>query len=196
MKKAVLKQFRDIYHYFREHGLRATLFWFHGKDAPGIIQFLKYGLAGGIATVASMGTWLVLCLTIYPAISAEEMQKYRDLVGFVGLELPTFEVESMVLDRDLRAANSLWANIWGWIAGNNVAYLVNVLWVFQGGRHNRWLEYFYFTLISAIATLAGLAMGPLLIKIFGIPTGLSQVSLLITAVLVNYVCRKFFVFAK
>ncbi len=48
--------------------------------------------------------------------------------------------------------------------------------------------------LAAVATLAGLAAGPLLIKPLGIPTLLSQGTLIVTAVLVNYVCRKFIVF--
>ncbi len=196
MRKALTKQFRDIFHHYREHGIRETLRWFHGKDAPVIVQFAKYGIAGAIATVASQGTWLLLCFTVYPAFSAEEIQQYREIFAKVGFVLSPLEIEQLNLGHDARALNSTYANIWGWVFGNFVAYIVNAIWVFQGGRHNRWLEFLYFTIISGIATIAGLAMGPLLIKLFKIPTGLSQLSLLITAVLVNYLCRKYFVFAK
>lgn len=196
MKRLFLSPIKEVFGYLREHGFKKTLSWFNSKDAPVIVQFAKYAIAGGIATVASQGTWLVLCFTVYPAFSAEEIQNYREIVAWIGIEMPTLEMEAMELTKDIRARNSTVANVWGWVLGNFVAYVVNALWVFEGGRHNRWLEFLYFTLISGFSTVVGLAAGPLLIKLFGISTGASQLSLLVTAVLVNYICRKLFVFSR
>ena len=196
MKRIFLSPIKEVFSYYREHGLKRTLAWFHSKDAPVIVQFAKYAIAGGVATVASQGIWLILCFTAFPAFSAEEIGQYRDLLARVGIELPILEMESMELTDDERAGNSTYANIWGWVFGNLVAYAVNAMWVFEGGRHNRWLEFTYFTLISGFSTLVGLAAGPFLIKLFGISTGASQLSLLVTAVLVNYICRKLFIFKR
>ncbi|MCB1076609.1 MAG: GtrA family protein [Verrucomicrobiae bacterium] len=187
---------RLIFTHFREHGIGKTLTWFHSKEAPASVQFAKYGIAGGLATVAHQGTWLLVCFTLFPAFSAEEIQSYREILAKIHLTLPHLEVEGMALADNIRALHSTYGNIIGWFFGNGVAYAVNAAWVFQGGRHNRWLEFLYFTAISGFATLAGLMAGPYLIKTFGISTGLSQLSLLFTSILVNYVCRKFFVFSK
>jgi len=194
--KATIRQVREIWTHFREHGLRDTLRWFHSKEAPGIVQFGKYGVAGVIATVVSQGIWLALSCTWFPAFTAEEMEGYRRFLAAIHIDLPPLEIEGLELTDDERARNSTIANVIGWFFGNIVAYLVNVWWVFEGGRHHRVLEFVFFTVISGFSTLAGIAAGPLLIKLFGISTGLSQLSLLVTAVLVNYVCRKFFVFSR
>ena len=114
MKRLFLSPIKEVFAHLREHGFKKTLAWFNSKDAPVIVQFAKYAIAGGIATVASQGTWLVLCFTLYPAFSAEEIQKYRDFVAFVGLEIPPLEMESMELTKELRAKNSTYANVWGW----------------------------------------------------------------------------------
>ena len=194
--KATIGQIRLIWAHYREHGLKKTLAWFHGKDAPVIVQFGKYAVAGGIATAVSQGLWLVLCFTVFPAFSAEEIETYRSFLAKIHIDLPTLEIESLDLTDSERAKNSTIANAIGWFFANIVAYLANVWWVFEGGRHHRALEFLYFTIISGISTLAGIAAGPLLIELFGISTGASQLSLLVTAVLVNYACRKFFVFKR
>ncbi|MCB1062329.1 MAG: GtrA family protein [Verrucomicrobiae bacterium] len=196
MKRAVISQLREILGHYREHGLKKTLAWFHSKDAPVIIQLGKYVVAGGMATVATMGTWMILCFTVLPAFSIEEIEQYRSILAKIHIDLPHYKVETLHLSDTVRASHSTYANILGWVFGNLVAYVVNALWVFEGGRHNRWLEFIYFTLVSGFSTLIGLMAGPFLIKVFGISTGVSQLSFLVTAVLVNYVCRKYFVFAK
>lgn len=143
-----------------------------------------------------IGTWMILCFTLFPAFSTEEIEHYRSILAKIGIELSTLEVETLDLSNNERAANSTYSNMLAWIFANLVAYAVNATWVFEGGRHHRWLEFLYFTLISGFSTIVGLAAGPLLIKLFGVSTGASELSLLVTAVLVNYVCRKYFVFAK
>lgn len=145
------------------------------KDAHPVLQFLKYGFCGVIATVASQGIWVASVYTIFPAMD-----------GMV--------VDGKPIEDALRARNSTYANMLGWVVGNFVAYFTNLAFVFEGGRHSRWKEFLYFSVVSLFAAVAGLAAGPLLIKWFGISTVASQFSLLVTAVLVNYACRKFFVF--
>ena len=194
--KATVRQLKEILAYYREHSLKETLNWFHSKDAPVIVQFGKYAVAGVVATVVSQGLWLALSFTVFPAFSTDEIEGYRQLLAKLHIQVPRLEIESLTLTDNERALNSTISNTIGWFFANIVAYLVNAWWVFEGGRHHRVLEFIYFTIVSGISTIAGIAAGPLLITLFGISTGLSQLSLLVTAVLVNYVCRKFFVFKK
>jgi len=144
-------------------------------DAHPLVQFVKYGICGVIATVATQGVWFICIHTIFPAVD-----------GMV--------VDGEVIDKTLRAKNSTYSNIIGWSFGNLVAYFTNLAFVFKGGRHSKWKEFFYFTGVSLFATVVGLAAGPLLIEKFGIHTYVSQLSLLVTAVFVNYACRKFLIF--
>lgn len=145
------------------------------KDAHPIIQFLKYGVCGGIATVASMGTWFVLARTVYPAIDG-------------------MMVDGAVISDNLRATNSTIANVWGWVFGNAVAYVTNLAFVFEGGRHSRWVEFLSFTAVSFLAFIVGLLAGPYLIKEFGLNTYISQLTFLFASLAMNFVCRKFFIF--
>lgn len=145
------------------------------KDAHPIIQFVKYGICGGMATFVTLGTWLILSRWVNPALD-----------GMI--------VDGQPISDQMRFRNSTINNAIAFVPGNLAAYLSNAVWVFHGGRHSRLREFVYFTAVSGISFGAGLIGGPLLIKWFGIATWLSQLSLIITSVLVNYVCRKFIVF--
>ena len=84
--------------------------------------------------------------------------------------------------------------VWG--VSNTLAYVSNALWVFTGGRHHRFKEFLLFSVVSAFSFGAGLVAGPQLIKWFGISTHLAQASFVVTAAMVNFVIRKFFVFKQ
>jgi hypothetical protein len=66
--------------------------------------------------------------------------------------------------------------------------------VFKGGRHHPVLEFVYFTLISGIAFVLSQVAGPKLVTWFGIPTNVAILTNVLTSMLLNFVCRKFFVF--
>ena len=66
----------------------------------------------------------------------------------------------------------------------------------ESGRHSRVREFTFFTLIAFASFCAGLFGGPFLIHKFGINSHLSQVGLVVTSALVNFVCRKFLVFKR
>lgn len=103
-------------------------------------------------------------------------------------------IDGEPISDSLRARNATLNNFIGWLIANAVVYLLNARWVFQPGRHGKWLEFGLFTLVSFIAFLGGILGGPLLIRFFGINTHLSQVLFVITSTLVNYLCRKFLIF--
>ncbi len=56
------------------------------------------------------------------------------------------------------------------------------------------MEFIYFSLISTLGFVIGLAVGPMLIQIYGINTLVAQLALVVASAMVNFVCRKFFVF--
>lgn len=163
--------------FVRENDIATVARAIHSKDAHPVIQFAKYGVCGAVSTIAHNGTWLLLVMTALPALD-----------GAI--------VDGAPITDDLRFRNTTVANVIGFVFGNTVAYLTNVVWVFQTGRHSRWLEFIYFTAVSAASFAGGLVLGPLLIKLLGVNTLFSQLTFLITSVLVNYFCRKFFIFRK
>ncbi|HCN79127.1 MAG TPA: hypothetical protein DIT13_18335, partial [Verrucomicrobiales bacterium] len=60
--------------------------------------------------------------------------------------------------------------------------------------HSRTMEIVYFFAVGAISFAGGLAAGPWMIKVFGLNTLVAQLFMAVTSVLINFVCRKFFIF--
>ena len=166
---AIIRSIKEALAFMWENGIWKSL---HMKDAPWLIQFGKYGVCGVLAVVFhnALVIWLSYKPEWFPA------------------------VETLVADNDLRAKNQTINNLIAFPLGNVVAYATNAIWVFTGGRHSRVKEFAFFTFISLISFVAGLIGGPLLVKLFGVPFWVSQVGFVVTAAMVNYVCRKFFIF--
>jgi putative flippase GtrA len=145
--------------------------WLLSPSAPFIVQFGKYGFCGGLAFIAHSGVVLLLSKTVNPAMD--------------GLGLPDA----------VRSQRLLVNNLIAFPIGNLVAYCTNALFVFKGGRHSRWREFALFTAVSGVSMIIGLLVGPALINSFGVSTVVAQFSIAVTSALVNFACRKFFVFA-
>ncbi len=150
---------------------------FVSHDAHPLLQFVKYGVCGVMAVVVHNAIFYALAYTRFPAIEG-------------------MTIGDQPLSDGLRARNVVICNSVGFAFANVVAYLTNVLWVFRSGRHHRVLEFVLFTLVALIGFVAGLAGGPLLIKLFGISTHIAQFLFVFTSVVVNYLSRKFLIFKR
>ncbi len=159
----------DTRRFFRENDWRTILARMNARDTHPLIQFMKYGICGVGSLIVSQGIWLALSVWVWPALEPD-------------------------LPKEVRALHSTYNNVIAFVFGNLFAYITNSLWVFTPGRHHRVLEFFYFTLVSTVAFVIGLAVGPMLIQMYGIHTLLAQLLMIISSVMVNFVCRKFFVF--
>ncbi len=162
----------EAFTFVRDNDFATIAAAIHRKDTHPVVQFLKYGVCGVLATVIGVGSFYLLAFTVFPS----------------------------ALDRDvsneIRRNHAVYANLWAWPVSNLFAYLSNAFWVFTGGRHHRIKEFVYFGGVSLGSFGAGLLAGPQLIKWFGISTHLAQGSFVVTSVLVNFVLRKFFVFQR
>jgi putative flippase GtrA len=161
----------EAFQFFRENNWRSILVRLNTRDTHPLIQFIKYGICG-------VGS-LALTTAIFYALSRWGM--YPALVS------------SGVTD-EVRAVNSTYNNLISFFFGNIFAYVTNSLWVFTPGRHHRVLEFLYFSAVSTVGFSIGLLAGPLLIKMYGISTLSAQLLLIVSSTLVNFLCRKFFVF--
>ncbi|MFO1482118.1 MAG: GtrA family protein [Verrucomicrobiaceae bacterium] len=141
----------------------------NARDTHPLIQFIKYGICGVGSLIVGQGIWLALSLWVWPALDND-------------------------LPKEVRALNSTYNNVIAFFFGNLFAYVTNTLWVFTPGRHHRVMEFIYFTLISTLGFVIGLAVGPMLIRVYGLNTLVAQMFLVVSSALVNFVCRKFFVF--
>ena len=155
--------------FFRDNDWRTILARMNARDTHPLIQFMKYGICGVGSLIIGQGIWLALSIWVYPALDSG-------------------------IPKEVRALHSTYNNMISFFFGNLFAYVTNSLWVFTPGRHHRVMEFIYFTLISTLGFVIGLSFGPLLIQIYGINTLLAQLMTVFSSVLVNYVCRKFFVF--
>jgi putative flippase GtrA len=151
-------------------------------DHTPLVQFIKYGIAGVISTVVHVFCFYIMALKFLPALSG------NDVIASV-LHLAVPEVSNA-----LRARNSMIDNTVAFLFSNFTAYVINVAWVFEPGRHHRVLEFFYFFLVSGFSVLIGSALMGVLIRNFGITTTHAFAVNVLVSLMINFVLRKHVVF--
>ena len=158
--------------------------WDHylSHDAPPFVQFVKYGLAGGIATATHILTFFLAGFLLFPCVTADD-----PLVKLFGLVAPAVE-------EALRARYAVFSNIIAFFVSNTVCYIINRLFVFRPGRHHVVIEFLLFLAVSAVSTLVGTTLMGLLIQHLGIQTTYAFGANILSSLAINYVMRKFFVF--
>jgi putative flippase GtrA len=152
------------------------------REAHPAVQFIKYGLAGGIATVVDLGITYLLSWRMIPALTSD------DLVVRL-LHLNIIPVEEAV-----RARNYVFCRGISFFFANFAAYVINVLWVFEPGRHSRLKEISLFYIVSAISFVVGAGLGAGLIHYFSWTFTNALLVNAVASVMINYVCRKFIIF--
>ena len=153
-----------------------------GNEAGNLLQFIKYGISGCIATATHILIFHLVAWKMFFALQADDW--------FVRLlNLPIQE-----LDDTTRSRNSMKANGVAFIISNLVAYLLNIYWVFVPGRYHWILEIGLFYLVSGVAIVIGTALMGFLIRRFGMLTTYAFGSNVFAALMINYAMRKFFIF--
>jgi putative flippase GtrA len=151
-------------------------------DVENLIQFIKYGLAGGLATLTHIIVFHLLAWKLFPSLQPKD------------LAVRFFKLEIRQVSDSQRAKNSMIGNGIAFLISNLVAYVTNILWVFEGGRHHIVVEILLFYLVSGFSVLLGTLLMGLLIKRFGLLTTWAFGANIFTAVMINYAVRKFFIF--
>jgi putative flippase GtrA len=165
----------DALQFLRENNLRTIIARMNARDTHPFIQFVKYVVCGVGATVVHQGLFYLLSYYVNPA--ADGMM-----------------VDGKPITAAMRYNNSLINNTLAFVPSVMFAYITNVLWVFTPGRHSRVVEFASFFGIAMVAFVVATLAGPKLIDLYSIPTWAAQGLFLVSSVLVNFVCRKFFVF--
>ena len=153
-----------------------------GHEASPLVQFIKYGMAGGLATLTHVIVFFLLGWRLLPCLTEDDI-----MVRLLGVA-PGAVAETR------RALNAAIANGLAFILSNGVAYTLNVLFVFKGGRHNRWVEIGLFYAVSGISMLVGTLLQSLLIARYDMMTTLAFGANIVTALMINYAMRKFVIF--
>jgi len=155
---------------------------FTGRQHSPLVQFIKYAIAGGIATGVSIFIFYACALTLLPALS-----QHDPVIRLLGLH-------PVVISDAIRARNSLLANGITFIFANLAAYLINIFWVFESGRHNRVLEFLLFYAVSGVSFVIGSALIGYLIEHYGMLTTQAFGANILVSLMINYVLRKCLIF--
>jgi putative flippase GtrA len=149
---------------------------------PALLQFIKYALAGGLATAVHIIIFHLIAWKVFPSLQDKDHA------------VRLFKLTIKKINDTTRARNSMIGNFIAFLVANMVAYITNILFVFQGGKYPIIIEILFFYAISGISTFLGTMLMGILIRRFGILTTYAFVSNIVTAVLFNFVMRKFFIF--
>lgn len=163
-------------------GLKARWDHYLSHDAPPFVQFVKYGLAGGLATAVHVLTFFLVGFLLFPCVPADDI-----LVRILGLAAPAVE-------EALRARNAAWSNVSAFLVSNAVCYVINRLFVFRPGRHHVVLEFLLFFAVSAVSVGIGTVLIWILVDRFGVQTTYAFGANILSSLAINYAMRKFFVF--
>jgi putative flippase GtrA len=155
---------------------------FKGRQHGPLVQFIKYAIAGAIATAVHVSVFYFCALKVLPALNQRDV-----LVGLLHLHAGT-------VSDAIRARNSVIDNVIAFIFSNLTAYLINIVWVFESGRHNRVVEIGFFYLVSGISTAIGSALMGFLIREFSITTTVAFGANVVVSLLINFVLRKYVIF--
>ncbi len=160
---------------------------FAQREAHPFIQFIKYAIAGGIATAVDISVFYFLSWRVFPALRPND--PFALLLNQLGLSiLPVAEV--------LRGRHYVINRCITFVFSNLAAYIVNIYWVFEPGRHSKWVEVTLFYLVSLVSYTIGVTVGWLIIKVGGLETTYAYIANVIASLAINYVCRKYVIFKK
>lgn len=158
--------------YFRANGFAASLAAFNSREAHPLIQFVKYGICGCSALVVHTAIFQLLLMMVWP------------------------ELNDTAMDRWTRAKATLIPTFIGFVFANTFVYWLNTRWVFTQGRHSPMKEFLLFTLVNLPGAAGGFLGQSALITFLNWPPRLALIGFVVPNVLINFLCRKFFIFKK
>jgi putative flippase GtrA len=163
--------------------VKHILIQFKGNDnhTP-LIQFLKYGIAGGLATLVHIGLFYWMAMRWFPALNEHDV-----LASLLHLSVPE-------VSQGIRARNSMIDNTVAFLFSNLTAYIINIAWVFERGRHHPAMEFLFFYAVSGVSILIGSVLMGALIHSFGMTTTAAFFANVFVSLMINFVLRKHVIF--
>ncbi|HMP77434.1 MAG TPA: GtrA family protein [Kiritimatiellia bacterium] len=152
------------------------------RDATPLVQFFKYAIAGGFATGVDMLVFFFFAWRVLPALRENDPLATR-------LHLKVRHVEE-----DDRSRRFILCTLIAFMFSNLTAYLINIHWVFQPGRHAWYVELALFYAVSGISIFIGTTLGWAMIRYMHLSTSFSYIGKMFASLMINFVCRKYFVF--
>ena len=146
------------------------------------LQFIKYMTCGGLAFATDLTVFYLLAVSVVPSLTQNDV--FAQLLG----------LDVQPISEAVRLQNFWIGKTCSFTASNTVAYILNVLFVFKGGKHKIHHEVALFFAVSFVAFLLGTWSGDILIRFFGVQTTVSNLTAIVSATLINYTGRKYFIF--
>lgn len=153
-----------------------------GHEAGPFVQFVKYAIAGGLATGVHIVVFHLFAWKVLPALQPCDWA------------VSLFHLSIREVNDSTRARNSMLDNFAAFLFSNFVAYIINVLWVFERGKHGVLVEILLFYLVSGVSVVIGTSTMGFLIKRYRWRTTFAFLANLVSALLINYAMRKFVIF--
>jgi putative flippase GtrA len=153
-----------------------------GHDAHPLMQFIKYGVVGGLATATHIVTFFLCSGLFLPCLKQDDIA-----VRLLGLAVPA-------ISESTRLWNAGWCSAAGFTVSNVLCYVLNRLFVFKPGRHPWALEFLLFFTGSGVSMALGTALQSVLIKYHGAQTTWAFGTNIVCSLLINYAMRKFVIF--
>ncbi len=139
------------------------------KSTRPLVQFIRYGIVGASATVVHLIVFAVMSAWVLPAIDEELGNAVRSQRGMIN-------------------------NTVAFLFSNTYCYFLNAKFIFETGRHSKWIEFGLFFAVSGISFVLGTALLGVLVGRYGVATSHAEGAYILTSIAINYVCRRFFVF--
>ncbi|MCE9615494.1 MAG: GtrA family protein [Lentisphaerae bacterium] len=162
--------------------MRHILKQFKGQEHGPLVQFIKYGIAGAVATSVHILCFSLMAWLVLPCLTSREL-----VVQLFHLPVPE-------LSDSARATRAAIDNGVAFLFSNLTAYLINIFWVFKRGRHHWVLEVLLFYAVSGVSLVIGTTVQTFLIQHYGLTTTVAFGSNLVSALLINFAMRKFVIF--
>jgi putative flippase GtrA len=178
---------------------------FFQRKSSTLIQFIKYGISGVGAVTTHVIVFFLLAWLIIPALNTEDVL------------VKLFHLSCGSISDAARAHNAMINNVLAFLVSNLVAYILNIIWVFESGRRyppldlilkrlglferarlrafaHRAVEVALFYAVSGIAIAIGTFLMGVMINQWHFTTTVAFGSQCIIAALINFAVRKFMIF--
>ena len=153
-----------------------------GHDTHPVVQFIKYGISGGMATAAHIVTFFLCGWLLLPCLTQDD------------ITVRLFGVAVTPISEATRAWNAGFCNALAFVVSNSFCYVLNRLFVFKPGRHHWVLEFLLFFGVSGISMVIGTTIQTFLISHQGMQTTPAFGANILVALFINYAMRKFVIF--
>ncbi|MDZ8119816.1 GtrA family protein [Pontiella agarivorans] len=148
-------------------------------------QFFKYLICGGLTFVVDVGVFYLMAWIVLPSL--REGDPFGMIIGVLGGQI-------RIVPEDILLRNFVINKIVAFLSSNTVAYITNVLFVFNDGRHQKFKEVVMFYVLSTTSFVFFTLLSRFLIARYDWQVTWAYFFVFTCAMMTNFTMRKKFVF--